>query len=143
VSPLLVNLKNTSPSIYESGRENVLLYGMPSYIDWVLKSTELFIFPKSVEYLESLDVMCSPEINLEEVADDIIKWAVSNKSYKYSFSEQAKQANQAKYEGYLRRTEDMENDTSYDDFLSPRYHESQAYIDDAFGGETDAYWNID
>ena len=143
-SPMLISLKETIPPIFESGSEYVLTYGDPSYLDWALRETDFYISSNNLEYSESIEVFSTPEIVLEKIADDITRWSVVQKKYKYKFSEQAKFANSCKYEGYLQRIESLNSPEEYsDDYFNPKKYTDQDYIDDAFGGEESAYWNID
>jgi hypothetical protein len=138
-SPMLVNLKETIPPIFETGREYVLTYGDPSYLDWALRETGFFITPRSLAHLEELDVLMAPDIILNEVAEDVLSWAVLNRTYKYKFSMEAKELNQRKYDNYQVSLEE-DNNASGEEF--ERYTQQDA-VDDAFGGEESAYWNID
>lgn len=137
--PLIINLKKTIPPIYNSGPECILTYGTPTYLDWALRETEFFITPRSLEHLETLDVLMAPDIILSKVAEDVLSWTVLNRTYKYKFSTEAKELNQRKYDNYRASLEE-DNSASRGEF--ERYTQQDA-IDDAFGGEESAYWNID
>ena len=84
-------------------------------------------------------MLMAPDIILSKVAEDVLSWTVLNRTYKYKFSTEAKELNQRKYDNYRAS---LEEDNSASGVEFERYTQQDA-IDDAFGGEESAYWNID
>lgn len=74
-----------------------------------------------------------------------------NRKYKFRFSDLAREANENMNRSYsydLKRFEEWEKNGSKDEYDDDYYKPSwkytdQDFIDDALGGEADAYWNID
>ncbi|RYE12715.1 MAG: hypothetical protein EOP34_10300 [Rickettsiales bacterium] len=126
-----------------------LLSGSPSYIDWALrKSEDLFLSNEYLDELEKMPVTYFSGITISKVAEDIIKWEACYKSYNYEFSIDARLKNKEKYDRYIidnkKYNEFLKAEQREEDYRrEKRRYSEQDYIDDAFGGEASAYWNID
>jgi hypothetical protein len=144
-SPLPIEKCFFAPVENNEMSEYFLLFGTPSYIDWALRTTDrFFICEAELAELEKMNIIGYPTLKLEQVASDILKWELTRKSFQYKFSDEAKEKNAEKYKKYLSDLED------YDEYENDRFearrsrpYTDQDYIDDAFGGDASAYWNID
>ena len=94
-----------------------------------------------------MDVIGVPSIKINKISNDIIQWEMSYQYYKYIFSEEAKFKNILKYHKCIyesnKESERVQDEIDGENYRAEKRYEDQSFIDDAFGGEEDAYWNID
>ena len=151
LNPSICDLQKIAIPYTDVNSRNIIFFGSPSYIDWSLVNGRLFVWPETLNKLENTEVNSWPELTIMEVCPDTIKWSVSTKKYKYKFSDTAVAANENQNESYWDKLDEFEGwvkNGSRDDYDNSDYKPSwkytdQDFIDDAFGGEADAYWNID
>jgi hypothetical protein len=121
--------------------------GSPAYIDWCINNIDTFyVSPDTLDSIEKVDVCVFDKFELEKTSDTLYKIMQYQKKYTYRFPEKTKQVNREKFADFSSRIEKYINNQEWiekhGDGVRKPYTE-QDYIDDAFGGEASAYWNVD
>jgi len=141
-------------SNYNKGFDTVKFSAAPEYIEWALKKVESF-FIDSEDLIALQNCTCYKYIGIDVKKVDVNLYSFTPLyySYKYVLDDEAIGKNIAKLEGYRNVRQDAKT-TVEDNFKSTFEKYTNSYvqstegwsdqeIDDAFGGEPDAYWNID
>ena len=134
----------------------VLPSGVPDYLDWAIKNTNMiFMNPKDLLLLQGSPVQRWLGLGLERISKEIFRVIPLYKEFYYIFSDEAHIINGTLHNNFLSKkatntfTEYGHDNTTdnYSNYGGPSDgyggRLDDEYIDDAFGGEADAYWNID
>jgi len=150
----ILNLDEFNIKNYSLNKEKpVLACGNPDYIEWCIRNVDFFYMnPEELSSLQELDVYLFIGISVEHKIEDIYEYKPKIKVIKHLFNEEIININKAKFDTEIERDHhsqqnDFANEKSYGKY-SGSYaqdveHWSDQEIDDAFGGDADAYWNID
>lgn len=60
-NPYAIDLHKMSTPYHGYHNQSIIFFGAPSYLDWALANGKLFIWPETLDKLESLEVNCPPE----------------------------------------------------------------------------------
>jgi len=129
------------------GQNLIRATGCPSYIEWCIKNVEyFFVTPDTLDALENTKVQIFVRLKALRLGPSIFKIQQFKTEYTNKFSESTKELNNEKYTKYRRNIESEIQQELSDYMYGPepsRRYSDQDFIDDAFGGEASAYWNID
>ena len=139
---------------YSLGKEKPeLTGGNPEYIEWCIKNVDyFFIDSEELSELQNLDVHVFIGIEVKHKIEDIYEYKPRIKIIKHNFKVEIINTNKVKFESTLKsdnhyQEEDSSNERTYDKYSGSYAQDVEGWsdqdIDDAFGGEPDAYWNID
>lgn len=148
-NPTLFDMQAIQPAYSSEFKRFVILCGAPSYLDWLMSNGKIYFRPETIKKLEGLEVNLMPRIELETINSEIVKWNLVYEKAFFRFSALAKEASTNLFYGYCLDLERYKawvvrgqvNDES--DYTPSWKYSDQDFIDDAFGGEADACWNID
>jgi len=164
--PLAINYDKIFDGLVGDEKETQVAYGNPYYISWLIENVDSFLLnPKSLKVLEGLPINSFEKIDFVSLGNSDFYYYQVKKVYRYEFLQKVHEINQNKWDAYvvqmidearMHRVKDAaararldiyynEEDVEENDGYSDGYGGSlkQDYIDDAFGGEADAQWNID
>ena len=126
---------------------NFICFGRPDYIDWCINNIDDFFMEDDIlTALELLPVQVFSSVCLKKMTNSVFEIVHSNKTYFYKWSTLTREVNARKYNKFIKdrnqeKLGEIENEiNSYKEIESYSEEENNS---DAFGGQDDAYWNID
>lgn len=131
--------------------DHVLPTGDPQYIEWLIRNVDsFFTYPGALIEFETYSINRWLGFDLERVNDEVFLVKPAFETFRFCFSEEAHSLNEKKFNLSEQLEQQLRDYESSDDY---RTHGGPSdgyggrldddFIDDAFGGEADAYWNID
>lgn len=127
--------------------------GNPDYIDWCINNVGFFfITPEELLELQNLEVYIFAGIEVKHKIEDIYEYKPRINVIKHEFKEKSVNLNNTKFESKMNHGDDYQQKDFSNGRTFEKYNGTYAQdvegwsdqdIDDAFGGEPDAYWNID
>ena len=141
------NARKNVPYTVADGYNLFVCNGSPAYLDWCINSfDDFFITSEVLEALQRCKIKRFDGFKLEKLSDTVFEIVQLSSSYEYSMTETTIERNAEKYKEYTRRTKSAIVAEVISELYPPSEPEEyteQDNIDDAFGGEESAYWNID
>ena len=154
-----------------TSKQYIMPSGAPDYLEWVIKNTALFFMrPAELLSLQNTPVNKWLGFELVKINEEIFKAIPDFTQIRFLFSKEAIELNEQKYQRYLERLSRLRyadghnlqdyflayetygdykrgDDDNYSNYGGPSDGHGgrldDNFIDDALGGEAEAYWNID
>lgn len=122
--------------------------GSPGYLEWCINNVaNFFVSPTTLEAFMNMDVKEFSGVKLEKLSDGVFKIIPHQKIYRHSFLKKTVDENSNKYAHFQalveQKREDVLDEENFGWSDQDKPYTDQQYIDDAFGGDASAYWNID
>lgn len=131
------------------GKSDAVLLGDPWYVNWcIINRREFNLSEDDLQRIQSLDYKLYLGLEIEYKMEDIYSYRPIYGLNKYEFPKNILQQKLSREDKKIRFgwNEDIEKKT-YRRYQGSHAQEVEGYsdkfIDDAFGGDPDAYWNID